>query len=445
MKHLRKFENVQTMNTTLANSTIGILGLAYEGSTPVMKNKSGGTPGPDYSEPFYVENITQQSETLTIAGFDLMGEGYLEFTVEYSTDGTAWSSFGTTGETPLTRTLQPGDKVYLRATADAWWVLDFERGDEHGCIINGVSKVGGNVMSLLYGSSFTGNETTFPSGSIANFARLFNFNRNLVSASELILPATTLTNYCYFEMFHSCSALTTAPELPATTMAPNCYESMFSGCTSLTTAPALSATILTESCYISMFGGCTSLTSAPALPATILTESCYGYMFSGCTSLTSAPALPATTMALNCYNSMFETCTSLTTVPELPATTLASRCYYRMFHGCTALTSAPELPATTLAENCYGSMFETCTSLTTVPELPATTLTNMCYYYMFDGCTHLNYIKCLATDISASSCTSNWVRGVASTGTFVKNPNMSSWTTGDNGIPSGWTVQEATE
>lgn len=27
-----------------------------------------------------------------------------------------------------------------------------------------------------------------------------------------------------------------------------------------------------------------------------------------------------------------------------------------------------------------------------------------------------------------------------STGTFVKNPNMTSWTTGVNGIPRGWTV-----
>ena len=46
----------------------------------------------------------------------------------------------------------------------------------------------------------------------------------------------------------------------------------------------------------------------------------------------------------------------------------------------------------------------------------------------------------LATDISASSCLSNWVNGVASTGTFVKNPAMTSLTTGQSGIPSGWTV-----
>ena len=154
--------------------------------------------------------------------------------------------------------------------------------------------------------------------------------------------------------------------------------------------------------------------------------------------------LPATTLTNGCYINMFAGCTSLTSAPALPATTLAEDCYYNMFAGCTSLTTAPSvLPATTLASNCYSSMFYHCTSLTTAPELPATTLAKGCYASMFFGCTSLNYIKCLATDISASNYTNAWVNGVASSGTFVKNPNMSSWTTGYNGIPTGWTVQDA--
>jgi hypothetical protein len=46
----------------------------------------------------------------------------------------------------------------------------------------------------------------------------------------------------------------------------------------------------------------------------------------------------------------------------------------------------------------------------------------------------------LATDISASNCLTNWVSGVASTGTFVKHPDMTSLPSGVSGIPSGWTV-----
>ena len=128
---------------------------------------------------------------------------------------------------------------------------------------------------------------------------------------------------------------------------------------------------------------------------------------------------------------------------SLPATTLETSCYSGMFSGCTSLTTAPELPATTLANYCYSSMFYGCTSLTTAPELPAMTLASTCYYEMFSGCTKLNYIKCLATDISASDCISSWVYNVASTGTFVKTSSMTSWPTSTSGIPSGWTVVDA--
>ena len=129
---------------------------------------------------------------------------------------------------------------------------------------------------------------------------------------------------------------------------------------------------------------------------------------------------------------------------SLPATTLAYSCYNSMFYGCSNLVYAPKvLPATTLADNCYADMFRDCTSLVTAPVLPATTLANYSYYQLFLGCTSLNYIKCLATNISALNCLSEWVRNVASTGTFVKAASMTSWSTGTSGIPSGWTVADA--
>ena len=177
-------------------------------------------------------------------------------------------------------------------------------------------------------------------------------------------------------------------------------------------------------------------------PDTQLKKLCGRMLFSDCTSLTSAPELPATTLSDYCYSDMFRLCSSLTAAPELPATMLASSCYISMFYGCTSLKTAPALPATTLANRCYQGMFENCTNLTTAPELPATTLAEWCYSYMFSSCTSLNYIKCLATDISATNCTYNWVYGVPSNGTFVK-ASSAYWPTGNNGIPSGWTTQDA--
>ena len=205
-------------------------------------------------------------------------------------------------------------------------------------------------------------------------------------------------------------------------------------------------TLTSERTFYRLFYNCSKLVSAEnlSLPAMTLTRDCYGSMFVSCTSLTTAPALPATALAQNCYAGMFHNCSSLTTAPELPATTLANYCYKYMFWQCKSLTTAPELPATTLAEGCYQEMFAVCTSLTTAPDLPATTLEQYCYNGMFDGCTSLNYIKAMfLTDPNYQSnnvYTLDWVRDVAASGTFVKNSQATWNLTGDDGIPSGWTV-----
>ena len=265
------------------------------------------------------------------------------------------------------------------------------------------------------------NQETFTSGGTAQFEVAGNL-MSLVAGDDFAtyVPNTNATGtdgdlYCSFRYF-------------------------FRYCTGLISAKNLIIKYCDNQSFDQFFGKCTSLFIPPKLPAMTLANNCYSYMFDGCTSLTTAPALPATTLAEACYSDMFYGCTSLTTAPALPATTLANICYSGMFWGCTSLTQAPELPATTLEIMCYKSMFAGCTSLTTAPELPATTLKLMCYSGMFQNCTSLNYIKCLATDISAFSCTGSWVNGVASTGTFVKAAGMESWTAGTSGIPEGWSV-----
>ena len=302
--------------------------------------------------------------------------------------------------------------------------------------ISGLCHLSGNVMSLIDG---VGDALEIPNSYC--FYSLF-INSKIKTVSSDFLPATTLANGCYYSMFQGCTSLTTAPELPATTLADMCYVFMFANCTSLVNAHVLPATTLANMCYSGMFSGCTALTTAPVLPATTLVGGCYGAMFSGCTSLATAPALPATTLADGCYMGMFFMCSSLVNAPELSATTLANMCYYNIFNGCTALTTAPELPATTLADNCYNEMFQGCTSLTTAPVLTATTLADSCYQSMFKNCNNLNYMKCLATDITATDALKDWLSGVASTGTFVKEYGVEYLINSPSGIPRGWTVEE---
>ena len=380
--------------------------------------------------------------------------------IEYSTDGITWKNFS--GSINLDNV---GDKVSFRGDNAAYGSYSSSYSSLFSCTAG--CYVYGNIMSLINSTGFA---TDTKLTAAYTFAFLFYGVNQIYShpSKQLELPATDLTFSCYARMFLGCTKLTTAPELPATTLAAGvysmmfygcesltkapttlpatsltsrCYEQMFYSCTSLTTAPTLLATTLDYLSCSSMFAECTSLTTAPELQATTLAESCYISMFEECTSLTTAPELPATTLAESCYHNMFKGCTELTTAPALPATTLSNYCYYYMFNGCSKLTTAPKLPATTLASNCYGSMFKGCTSLTTAPELPATTLVSSCYEDMFSGCTSLNYVKCLATDISAFGCTTSWLYNVPSGGTFTKASSMTSWTTGSSGIPSGWTVE----
>ena len=127
----------------------------------------------------------------------------------------------------------------------------------------------------------------------------------------------------------------------------------------------------------------------------------------------------------------------------LPATTLSQDCYSGMFAGCSGMDDTPtELPALTLAPGCYSNMFEGCSMLNNAPHLPATKLVEGCYAYMFNGCSNLYQVTCLATTITGSNCTTNWLNGVKPYGTFTKAKGASCWSSGSNGIPFGWTVNE---
>lgn len=115
-----------------------------------------------------------------------------------------------------------------------------------------------------------------------------------------------------------------------------------------------------------------------------------------------------------------------------------------MFRGSTGLVDASNLILPTGVTNfCYQEMFSSCSNLVKAPELPAETLSNFCYFAMFYGCTSLIYIKCLATDISATNCTLNWVSGITTDGVFVQ-ASGATWTQGVN-IPETWMPIDAPE
>jgi hypothetical protein len=154
--------------------------------------------------PFYVEDISGSVNTVQIKKSTSSAP---TLTVEKSTDRITWETMGRTSTTAITATIPANGKLYLRCNATAWAITYYY----NTITTTGDCNVGGNIMSLLYGSSFTGNETIFPRSSTYTFNQLFNNNSKVIKASELLLPATTLTNNCYEFMFQKCTSLTTAP------------------------------------------------------------------------------------------------------------------------------------------------------------------------------------------------------------------------------------------
>lgn len=560
MKHVRKFDNELKYKSFCGgvNYITPIISLCKDNKKMQYKRKEHLYVN-DYLTIEAIEQCTVQFKPSTK---DETDESEYEInTISYSVDdGQTWQTQTTLGNDGyyVLGTLQPGEHMLLKGNCLPYFNYnrDGNKFDGIGRIEgDGKYNVSGNIMSLLFGDNFKGQENISDYKYSGVFSKLFWTEINLMNIENLILPATKLSNYCYADMFNTCESiikpckilpamilsegcycdmfcdcklLIETPELPATILgewcycemfygcisliktcdlpAPilvsGCYDCMFENCESLIVAPEIFATsmkkgsecccdwmfccctelttppsvlrsinVTTES-YYAMFDECTSLETAPQilaksiedegcrlmfencesllfapeLPATILGEDCYMQMFYGCTDLVTVPSiLPATTLAQSCYYGMFMNCESLTTVPVnmLPSTTLEHECYDQMFSGCDSLTIAPDLPATTLTNHCYYGMFSCCSSLTTAPELPATILEVSCYEYMFNSCTSLTSITCLATDISAKDCTSSWVNNVASSGTFIKNPSMTSWAISISGIPSGWTIQNA--
>ena len=373
------------------------IGKVYLGTTEIAKMYLGSdlvyqnTPPapPNY---FWTEAIASGTFTLTIASS--VTTAMLEY-VSYSTDnGVTWTKTDNVNNsvvTITTPTIAAGGKVLWKGIGTKY-ASNFSNGSYSTFKGSANYNVGGDIGTLFYGDNYSG---TFASIASFGFHRFFINDTKLINAKDLILSPKKV-NY------------------------DRIYQNTFSGCSNLETAP------------------------------TILAEEADGYycmyeMFTNCKKIAVAPELLMTKVGSGSQQNMFKNCTALTTPPsELKATALVASSYYGMFYGCSNLTSVPDIKATTASyAGCMREMFYGCSKITTAPVLHITTLTQNCYYRMFYNCSALNYIKMMATDISANNCLYQWVSGVATTGTFVKNSSAQWTTTGVNGVPSNWTVQTA--
>ena len=178
--------------------------------------------------------------------------GSLTKTIEYKINNGEWTSI-TSSSAGETISVSEGDLVKFRGNNTTYATSKSAySGFEGG---TSTYDIEGNIMSLLYADGFASN--TALTNSTYQFCSLFK-KAPVISARNLILPATTMTNYCYRALFSWCTTLAVPPELPATTLSQGCYWYMFEQC---------------------------GIMKAPELPATTLVNECYGHMFEGCALL----------------------------------------------------------------------------------------------------------------------------------------------------------------
>lgn len=223
----------------------------------------------DYSKEYFTLTFDDEIGTIT-----------MKLAVYWSEDKKTWT------EAVADSTITPNSKtVYFKQTGTSLGIAEGNLPDwEPSSKVFVVSKdysVSGNTMSLLYGDDFIG-KTRFPDTSVLYIFGSLLADSPLISAKNMILPATTLVKYCYVHMFFNCTKLVDAPELPATTLAYGCYRLMFACCKSLTTMPKLPATKSNSWCYSQMFCFCSNLQGVVEVPLTTAEDMTVHQMFAGC-------------------------------------------------------------------------------------------------------------------------------------------------------------------
>ena len=269
------FDNSISEVTITCNGATGIY-YTIDGSTPTTYSNQ-------YSAPFTVSSPTSVKAIATHAGYLNSNEAtmYITPSNDYSqnyltfnviTDGTiCWRAFGSNSAKTIEYSINGGSWIPITSTSAGVTipvvtndVVRF-RGTETQYALSNINYSGfeggtatfnieGNIMSLIHGDNFSNN--TALTGTY-NFCSIFKKSK-VISAENLILPATTMTEGCYRAMFSKSPTLEVAPALPATTLGAYCYYYMFEQC-AITSAPKLPAPILVSNCYGNMFNGCTSL------------------------------------------------------------------------------------------------------------------------------------------------------------------------------------------
>ena len=164
---------------------------------------------------------------------------------------------------------------------------------------------------------------------------------------------------------------------------------------------------------------------------------CFAYLFRYF-PMANTPEMPAETLREYAYTSLYRDNPYLTLTEDLPAVLVPNYAYGNMYAG-SGVIMPPKIKATQYLVGSLAGMFSGCTGLLEAPKLLPTMISNSCLLLAFNNCSNMTKIEVNFTSWGTGDPTSNWVSGVAASGTFIK-PSALPEEYGVDKIPSGWTV-----
>lgn len=198
---------------------------AYRNGLTIVDEYDVGEPTINpYAEQYFTIESLEDNNTIEFKKDASLNAPNITYYI--STDLQNWTEYNNVSVTVV---VSAGRKLYFKSNAgtlanigasSSYWYFTASK----------TINVYGNAMSLLYGDNFANKKSLQYNYALAY---LFYNCTKLVSAENLILPATSLTDLCYYAMFSGCWNLTIAPELPAAYLVNQCYAFMFQNCYAL--------------------------------------------------------------------------------------------------------------------------------------------------------------------------------------------------------------------
>ena len=184
---------------------------------------------PTLDIPFYFQNDTSQIQTIVLK------HAGINPTISVSDDNINWRNITITSGDVTVGTINVGQKLYVKAsTPGNYWNWAYYH-DSAYARFSGYTKIGGNIMSLYYGTNFTGTETRFTNAgtSSTTYTNVVPRFTEATNVEMLNLPATLLPINAYEYLFAN-STIKKGPNFGVVTSMDNrsCLR-MFENCSML--------------------------------------------------------------------------------------------------------------------------------------------------------------------------------------------------------------------